>query len=174
MTREDLKHALAHTLTHTPGENCLDIQQKTICGKPEIPGPGNGKDGKKLTVLLAEDHPINRKLVERFLKLKGWKVLHAANGEEAIQKFRENPVDIVLMDIQMPEVDGYEAASKIRELEAGPNKGKGVPRVPIIALTAHALADYRDRSFSSGMDDYLTKPIDAEKLYALIRRLTGS
>jgi CheY-like chemotaxis protein len=143
--------------------------------------PMAGNKGK-LTVLLAEDHPINRKLVERFLTIKGWQVIHAENGREAIQKFRENRgnVDIILMDIQMPEVDGYEAAASIRRLEkeaegdAGTGTGAGkVKRVPIIALTAHALVTYRDKSYSSGMDAYLTKPINPEKLYQLVYSLTS-
>lgn len=140
---------------------------------------GPMKENKeKLTVLLAEDHPINRKLVERFLTLKGWQVIHAKNGREAIQKFRENQgnVDIILMDIQMPEVDGYEAAACIRQLEkeADVGTGSGKPkRIPIVALTAHALAAYQEKSYSSGMDAYLTKPINPEKLYQLVYELTS-
>ncbi len=123
---------------------------------------------KQLTVLLAEDHPVNRKLVDRFLRIKGWQVLHALNGKEAVQKFKENPIDLVLMDIQMPEMDGYEAAVRIRELEA--NTGK---HTPIIALTAHALPNYKRKSFSAGMDAYITKPINQEELYRLIHRFTA-
>jgi PAS domain S-box-containing protein len=126
--------------------------------------------GKQLRVLLAEDHPINRKLVERLLKIKGWEVIHAENGEEAVQKYKENNVDIILMDIQMPVMDGYEAAVQIRKLEV--DKGRR-ERVPIIALTAHALANYREKSYSSGMDGYLTKPIDAEELYQVVYRFTS-
>lgn len=123
------------------------------------------ESNKKLTILLAEDHPINRKLVERFLKIKGWDVLVAKDGKEAVQQYNDNKVDLILMDIQMPGVDGYEAAAKIRKLEEGSGK-----RTPIIAITAHALASYREKSYSSGMDAYLTKPIDQEKLYRLINR----
>jgi PAS domain S-box-containing protein len=126
--------------------------------------------GKQLRVLLAEDHPINRKLVERLLKIKGWEVIHAENGEEAVQKYKENNVDIILMDIQMPVMDGYGAAVQIRELEA--NKG-GRERVPIIALTAHALNHYREKSYSAGMDGYLTKPINADELYRVVYRFTS-
>ena len=129
---------------------------------------GSEKQRSKLTILLAEDHPINRKLMERFLKLKGWDVIHAANGEEVIRKYNENRVDVILMDIQMPKMDGYEAATRIRESEAGSDK-----HVPIIALTAHALPDYREKSFASGMDDYLTKPINPEKMFLVIRKLTN-
>jgi CheY-like chemotaxis protein len=77
-------------------------------------------------------------------------------------------VDLILMDIQMPDVDGYEATAKIRKLEEGADR-----RTPIIAITAHALPSYRERSYSSGMDAYLTKPIDPEKLYRLITRYAG-
>jgi CheY-like chemotaxis protein len=126
-------------------------------------------DEQKLTVLLAEDHPINRKLLERFLRIKGWKVIHAADGRKAVKAFKENNPDIILMDIQMPEVDGFEATSRIRRLES---KMKEKKPVPIIALTAHALEDYREKSLSSGMDGYLTKPIDPKKLYALIHQVT--
>jgi CheY-like chemotaxis protein len=129
---------------------------------------GSEQHPTNLTILLAEDNPINRKLTERFLKLKGWSVIHAGNGEEVIRKYDENKVDIILMDIQMPEMDGYEAAARIRELEA--NSGK---HVPIIALTAHALTNYREKSFASGMDDYLTKPINPEEMFRAIRKLSN-
>ncbi len=128
------------------------------------------EQNNKLTVLLAEDHPINRKLAERFLKKKGWNVLTAENGEEAIQRFNENQVDLILMDIQMPGVDGYEAARVIRETEDREGKGK---RVPIIALTAHASDNYREKSFDSGMDAYITKPLNKDQLYRLIDKFTG-
>ena len=131
---------------------------------------------EKLTILLAEDHAINRKMMERFLTIKGWQVIHAGNGKEAIQKFLENrgKVDIIIMDIQMPEMDGYEAATRIRQLEKEINAGTDTgnrKRIPIIALTAHVLETYRDKSYSSGMDAYLTKPINPEKLYRLIYEL---
>jgi PAS domain S-box-containing protein len=142
----------------------LELFGKKVETKKRRPRPA-AKSDKKITILLAEDHPINRKLVERLIRIKGWEVLTAKNGREAIRMYIDNNVDLILMDIQMPEVDGYEAAAKIRKLEEGTGK-----RTPIIALTAHALASYREKSYSSGMDAYLTKPIDHEKLYKLIRR----
>ena len=151
--------------------------QKTIEKPLQVPGKqvefpptitGSDKQHSKLTILLAEDNLINRKLMERFLKLKGWDVIHAANGEEVIRKYNENKVDVILMDIQMPKMDGYEAATRIRESEASSDK-----HVPIIALTAHALPDYREKSFASGMDDYLTKPINPEKMFRVIQKLTN-
>lgn len=162
VTREDLRRALNQLLEEKPAP--------VEAGKEPIPAvPVEPVIEKKLTVLLAEDHPINRKLAERLLKLKGWEVVHAENGKEAVEKFKENEVDIVLMDIQMPEVDGYEAAAQIRRWEAAGGKGK---RVPIIALTAHALANYREKSYAAGMDDYLTKPLNPDKLYRMVDRLT--
>ena len=94
------------------------------------------------------------------------------NGSEAIAKFKKfgDKINIILMDIQMPEVDGYAACREIRQLEMGSEKER---RVPIVALTAHALADYREKSYSAGMDDYLTKPVNPEKLYRIIQRLTS-
>ncbi|MCP5107381.1 MAG: response regulator, partial [bacterium] len=163
LTREDLKRVLAQMLS--------GIQPKPVQHQPPAPVQNGKKKESSFTVLLAEDHPINRKLVERYLKIKGWKVINATNGREAVKKYRENDIDIILMDIQMPEVDGYEAARQIRRLEEAEGKGK---RIPIIALTAHALANYREKSYSAGMDDYLTKPINAEKLYTIIKTLCPS
>ncbi len=169
LTREDLRWILVKLLeeeTAQPGdEEAGEVHEDP----PAV--EGEKKEGQKLTVLLAEDHPINRKLLDRFLTLKGWDVLHAANGEEAIQEFKiHGPgIDAILMDIQMPGVDGYAASREIRQLEMGSGTGK---RVPIIALTAHALPDYREKSYSAGMDDFLTKPVDPKKLYGIIHRLT--
>jgi CheY-like chemotaxis protein len=161
LTREDLRRVLLQVLQGSP----VKIE------KNKTPDHAPQQDllfEKKLTVLLAEDHPINRKLVERFLQLKGWEVLHANNGKEAIQKFKENRLDIILMDIQMPEVDGYAAAREIRRLEAE----QGKKHIPIIALTAHAMVGYREKSYSAGMDDYLTKPLNPDELYRMVHRLT--
>lgn len=162
LTRENIRIILLQLLGEKPAlTEAEKVPTPSVPVEPVIE--------KKLTVLLAEDHPINRKLAERFLRLKGWDVIHAENGKEAVEKFKENDVDIVLMDIQMPEVDGYEAAVQIRLWEAAAGRGK---RVPIIALTAHALVDYREKSYAVGMDDYLTKPLNPEKLYRMVNLLT--
>jgi PAS domain S-box-containing protein len=166
LTREDLKRVLHQELIKGKKP-----KQETIKDTGAISPPSALENEKQLTVLLAEDHPINRKLVDRFLKIKGWTVIHAENGIEAVQKYKENDVDIILMDIQMPVMDGYEAARQIRQLEADSGKQE---RIPIIALTAHALESYREKSYSSGMDDCLTKPINPEKLYQLVHRLTSA
>ncbi|MCP5048572.1 MAG: response regulator, partial [bacterium] len=145
LTAEDLKRVL---LQEIEGRNI------SIPEDPSLPDIDlvETVSRKKLTILLAEDNPINRKLVERFLKKKNWKVIHAKNGEEAVQLYRENSPDLILMDIQMPEVDGYEASVRIREIET--QDGSNRKHTPIIALTAHAISTYREKSFSMGMDDY--------------------
>lgn len=157
VTREDLKRVMVQ-LWEVPGQS---IPYPSI--RPTPPPTSD-----RLNILLVEDNPINRKYVERILTLKNWQVFTANNGREAVEFFQKNAVDAILMDIQMPDMDGYEATMRIREIEAGTGK-----RVPIIALTAHALADYREKSFSAGMDHYLTKPINPEKLTQLILLCTA-
>jgi CheY-like chemotaxis protein/HPt (histidine-containing phosphotransfer) domain-containing protein len=115
---------------------------------------------RKAKILLAEDHDINRELVREFLKMDGYACECAHNGREALRAFRERAFDLVLMDCQMPEMDGYEATRAIRRHEQRRRAGNGSRRVPIVALTAHATAEERERCLSAGMDDYLSKPLD--------------
>lgn len=111
-------------------------------------------------ILLAEDSSVNRTLAVRLLEKRGHKVTIATQGQEAVTAFRSQHFDLILMDIQMPEMDGYEATAAIRALEAA----SGV-HIPIIALTAHAMAGDREQCLSRGMDGYTAKPIRAEVLY---------
>lgn len=163
VTREDLKRVLSLLLK--------DDRGKTDLLSSNEQSAATSSTAKNLNILLAEDNAINRKLVQRLLLKRNWRVLTAINGNEAVELFKKNPVDLVLMDIQMPEMDGYEATIRIRELETARNNINS-GRVPIIALTAHALANYREKSFSAGMDNYLTKPIHPESLYRLIEEHT--
>ena len=119
-----------------------------------------------LNILLAEDDPINQKVISRMLKEKGHAVVTANNGLEAVSLFEEGQYDLVLMDIQMPEMDGLEATRKIREKENGLH-------TPIIALTAYALQGDRERFLSLGMDEYLSKPINIDELYYLLDRVSA-
>jgi len=123
---------------------------------------------RSLHILLVEDNPINTKLAVGFIQLKNWKVDCVINGAEAIDRFREKTYDLILMDIQMPEMDGMEATRKIREIEAV----KGLKPVPIVALSAHAMKGDIDKALSCGMDDYITKPFKPNELYFLIEKLT--
>jgi len=152
--------------TQSAAKEKKEVDRKNLHVRPQPAGCVNKEDIGKLCVLLVEDNLINRKFMARLLSSRGWEVVQAVNGKEAIEKYREYHVDIILMDIQMPVMDGYEAALKIRELELGTGG-----RVPIIALTAHALDSYMKKSYSSGMDAYLTKPIDSGEMYQTIHQL---
>jgi two-component system, sensor histidine kinase and response regulator len=112
-----------------------------------------------LRVLLAEDHPINQKVAGYMLKRLGYSVVIAGDGREALKALEESDFDLVLMDIQMPVMDGFEAVREIRKREAA-----GTPKVPIIALTAHAMAGDHERCLAAGFDGYLAKPIREAEL----------
>ena len=115
-----------------------------------------------LRILAAEDHPFNRRLCQLMLDSFGASADWAVNGREAVEKFAPGRYDVILMDGNMPELDGHEAAAAIRHIETE----KGVPqRVRIIALTANALVGERERCLAAGMDDYLTKPFTSQQLY---------
>ena len=122
-------------------------------------------------VLLAEDHPVNAEIACALLGECGCRVTVANNGHEAVAAFQHGAFDLVLMDIQMPEMDGIEATQKIRQLE----RAGGGERVPIVALTANALRDDRSAALAAGMDDYLTKPVTGDRLReALVRWLPAT
>lgn len=135
-------------------------------GQPLATG---GPSTKQLNVLLAEDNVVNQKLATTLLEKAGHRVEVANNGKEAVDKFSNESFDIILMDIQMPEMDGFEATYEIRKLQTCDTN----ERIPIIALTAHASTADRNRCLAAGMDEYISKPIRANDLYALVDRMTG-
>jgi signal transduction histidine kinase/ActR/RegA family two-component response regulator len=117
-------------------------------------------------VLLAEDNITNQIVAEGMLELFGCRVDLVANGKEACQAVKDHKYDIIFMDCQMPELDGYSATGKIREFE----KQTGASRTPIVALTAHAMGGDRERCLIAGMDDYLSKPLHANQLQAVLEK----
>jgi two-component system sensor histidine kinase/response regulator len=121
----------------------------------------------EIRVLVAEDHPVNQEITREHLLSFGCRVDIVGNGSEALAAFNAHNYDLILMDCQMPEVDGFEATRAIRKREAM-NMDSYARRVPIIALTAHAMAGDRDRCIRAGMDDYLSKPFDGDDLYRLV------
>jgi two-component system, sensor histidine kinase len=121
------------------------------------------------SVLLVEDNEVNRMVAEHMLTAAGLRVSCAANGEEALKQLARQSFDAVLMDIQMPVMDGLEAVRRYREHE----RINGGPRLPVIALTANALAGERERCLTAGMDDYLAKPFQRRKLISLLSRHLG-
>ena len=118
-----------------------------------------------LSLLLAEDNPVNQNLALRLLVKRGHMVVAAANGKEAVAAFEQRPFDAVLMDIQMPEMSGFEATAAIRARELGTGT-----RIRIIAMTAHAMSGDRERCLAAGMDDYIAKPIRSAELFAAVER----
>jgi len=119
----------------------------------------------KYRILVAEDNPVNQKLALRLLEKFGYRADLVGDGAQAVTVWQASHYDLVLMDCQMPVLDGYEATRQIRQLEAA---GR---HTPIVALTAHALIGADEKCRAAGMDDYLTKPIDATRLEACIERL---
>ena len=116
---------------------------------------------KPLNILLAEDNLMNQKVASKMIKKMGHEITIAQNGKEAVKAFRQNDFDLILMDGQMPVMDGLEAARAIRKIEKDMGEGH---HIPIIALTANAMKGDRERFLASGMDDYITKPIKSRPL----------
>lgn len=137
--------------------------------KDKATDPGNEvkADMKKLKILVAEDDAINQMYLAGFLRSQGWSVDTAANGLIALEKFAGGSYDLVLMDGQMPKMDGFETSRRIREMEKDAGK-----HVPIIAITGYAIPGDRERFLEAGMDDYVSKPIDERKLLEIINRMT--
>jgi CheY-like chemotaxis protein len=115
--------------------------------------------------LLAEDNPVNQKVASRLLEKLQYRVDVVADGLAAVAAWQSGKFDLIFMDCQMPQMDGYEATREIRRLEAGKS------HIPIIALTAHAMTGDEAKCRAAGMDDYLSKPIDRSKLEACLERL---
>ena len=149
----------------------LDVLCKRPVAEPRAVASTNAPPAgaASLRILLAEDNPVNRKLAKTLLEKHGHIVLIAENGREALAAMDREKVDLVLMDVQMPLMDGLEATRLIREQERTTGK-----RLHIIALTAHAMKGDRERCLEAGADDYLAKPIRTKDLLAAIDRSSAS
>jgi CheY-like chemotaxis protein len=120
---------------------------------------------KKQRILVAEDNIMNHKLIAYYLKKFGYTADFVSNGFEVLSALENKSYDLILMDLQMPEMDGFMTTRKIREEET---KGE---HIPIIALTAHTIREIRNRSVEYGMDDYITKPVDHNELLESIEKV---
>ena len=150
--RGQLCHTLAHLVQHDPAEPV-----------PRRVEPDEPKPPARAQVLLVEDNSVNQLVAIGQLQRLGHGCVVAASGAEALDAVSRQPFDIVLMDIQMPDMDGYEATRRIRQLDGAMSK------IPIVAITAHALAGEREKCLAAGMNDYLAKPVSLEQLGAVIR-----
>jgi two-component system sensor histidine kinase/response regulator len=153
----ELLDAVAAALSETPAAPAEPVEIRT----PEA-------GGRPLRILLAEDNPVNRKLAVRLLEKRGYSVCVANDGREALALLDRERVDLVLMDMQMPNLDGFQAAAAIRA-----SHDENVRRLPIIAMTAHAMKGDRERCLSAGMDGYVAKPVQAGELFDTIQSLTA-
>ncbi|MGO8878604.1 MAG: response regulator [Desulfomonilaceae bacterium] len=151
---------------------------ETICGslqkdattktRPSLLTRHSIRESKRsLNILLAEDNLINQKLAISLIQRMGHKVSVAQNGRQALEAIEREKFDIILMDVQMPEMDGLEATQAIRTKE----RLIGRPRIPIIAMTAYAMAGDRDRCLEAGMDGYVSKPVNAQELFETIENV---
>ncbi len=124
------------------------------------------EDRNRLRILVVEDNAVNQALALRLLQKRGYTVVTAGDGREALQTLVQEDFDVVLMDVQMPEMDGFEATAAIRERERSSGR-----HIPIMAITAHALKGDRERCLSAGMDAYTSKPIRPSDLFATIEKI---
>jgi CheY-like chemotaxis protein len=129
------------------------------------PAAGLSPPSPRLRILVAEDNLVNQRVASRILEKAGYSVTVAGNGVEALAAFDSHPFDLILMDVQMPEMGGFEATARIRERERDWHA-----HTPIIAMTAHAMTEDRQRCLEAGMDDYISKPARASTLIDLIEK----
>ncbi|WP_429885477.1 ATP-binding protein [Geoalkalibacter halelectricus] len=165
------------SLSSTPGIGTtisVVIPCRALCEAPSATltgqlAQGGAPPGKGGRVLVAEDNPVNAVFITRVLGKWGYEVTHVHNGSEVMSALARDPYDLILMDVQMPSMDGLETTQRIRSGESGRN-----PRaIPIIALTAHAMKGDRERFLNLGMNGYLTKPVNLEDLRETLRRHAG-
>ncbi len=143
------------------------ISEPSVREQPTASPPVGAVRG--LRILVAEDTPVNQKFILRLLDRWGHTAVLVDDGRKAVAEVAKTVFDVVLMDVQMPEMDGLEAAAAIRRMETGSHR-----HTPIIAMTAHAIKGDRERCLTAGMDEYLSKPIDAEMLKQVVERLTAA
>jgi CheY-like chemotaxis protein len=154
---------LLEALTRSLGDQASSIESPVYI--PSVPIPAHSR---RLHILLAEYSIVNQCLALRWLEKWGHSVIIANNGREAVRVASEQQIDLVLMDVQMPEMSGIEATGWIREREQGTTR-----HLPIIAMTAHAMKGDREQCLAAGMDGYVSKPVRAEELHQAIAALSG-
>ena len=183
LTSADQPHDAANTpavngfLVKPVGQQALLESIRGVIGsrqsadrEPAAPSITPKRAARRLRVLVAEDNPVNQKLAQHLLERRGHTPVLVGNGREAVNMMRRDPFDLVLMDLQMPEMDGFEATASIRARE----REAGGRRVPIVALTAHAMQGDRQRCLDADMDGYVAKPIKPVELFEVIDRVMAA
>ncbi len=156
---------LHQAICEAMGWHSLRSLTPTPASSPEVTAAA-----RTLRILLAEDNKVNQLVARRMLERAGHHIELAETGREAVSCFSKQHFDIILMDIQMPEMDGFEATHAIRQAE----QETGSPsHTPIVALTAHAVLGYKERCIAAGMNDFVTKPVQVQQLFDVINRLTA-
>ncbi len=171
--QSELLDAILMAIGHGPGEKDSIITRYTI---QEARG--------RLNILLAEDNLVNQKLAVKMLEKRGHRVVVVSNGREAVETIDKERFDLLLTDVQMPEMDGFEATRRIRERElkaqtttatehvvSTNERSTRSERIPIVAMTAHAMKGDREKCLAAGMDDYVSKPVKPQELFAVIEKL---
>jgi two-component system, sensor histidine kinase and response regulator len=183
LTSADQPHDVANTpavngfLVKPVGQQALLESIRRVIGlrmhvdrEPAAPSITPTRAAHRLRVLVAEDNPVNQKLAQHLLERRGHTPILVANGREALELTARDRFDLILMDLQMPEMDGFEATAAIRSRA----REAGQPRVPIIALTAHAMQGDRRRCLDADMDGYVAKPIKPVELFEVIDRVMAA
>jgi CheY-like chemotaxis protein len=162
VTKPVKQSKLADAITQALGQaRAAEAQRREDVAEKEKVGP--------LRILLAEDGLVNQKLAIALLRKKGHDVTVANNGKEAVECVAEQDFDVILMDVEMPEMDGYQATAAVREREKQSSN-----HTPIIAMTAHAMKGDRERCLAAGMDAYVAKPVRAEELHRTIESVVAT
>jgi signal transduction histidine kinase/DNA-binding response OmpR family regulator len=155
----ELLAAICHLIDQTP--------QKEL--EPLVTRHSLREERNRIRILLAEDNAVNQTLAVRILEKRGYSVVVAPDGQSAVDAYRSGGFELILMDIQMPGMDGYAATAAIRDLEK-----QSACRIPIVAMTAHALVGDQERCLASGMDGYVSKPIRTSELFSVIERVLNN
>ncbi|MFC2157234.1 PAS domain S-box protein [Acidobacteriota bacterium] len=158
LTKPIRQSELLNTIMIVLGEDSIGHKTSNLITKYSI-----RESHKKLHILVAEDNPINQKVAAHILQKFGSSVVLTNNGREALQALQEEDFDLILMDVQMPEMDGFQATAAIRQIEQ-----KTGHHIPIIAVTAHAMKGDKEKCLEAGMDGYVSKPLKAEDLFQVI------
>ena len=138
------------------------LRRKASISVEAAPGP------RSLQILLAEDNPVNQQLAMELLQTRGYSVKLATNGKEVLAALDRGTFDVVLMDVNMPEMDGYQTTAAIREREKSNGR-----HLPIIALTGFSMSGDRERCLQAGMDAYLCKPVRSKELFEALEQATA-